>query len=82
MKKTKLRMAALALGGLITLLAPVTAAARDRDDLHAGDRDRVEQNWNRNRDNDRRDANRDRDAFRNDRRVETRVRYDNVRDCR
>jgi len=84
MKRTKLRIAALALGGVLTLLAPVTAAARDRDDFHAGDRDhgRVEQNWNRNRDNDRRDWNRDRDGFRNERRIDTRRHDDSFRDRR
>jgi len=66
MKKTRFKMAALALGGVMTLLLPVTAAARDRDDYRGGDRDRgrVEQRWDRDRgfrDRDRRDWDHDRD---------------------
>jgi len=68
MKKTRLRMAALAIGGALTLLLPVTAAARDRDDHRGGDRDhgRVEQHFDRDRhDTDvRRNWDRGRDDFR------------------
>lgn len=75
MKKARLRMAALAIGGALTLLAPVTAAARDRDDFQNNDRSftPVEQNWNRDGDRfdradgynrDRRDRDRARNNFR------------------
>jgi hypothetical protein len=54
MKKT-LRTAALALGGVLTLLMPVTAAARDRGGERGGfdrggDRGRTEQHFDRGRD--------------------------------
>ena len=64
MKRTMMKKAALMLAGALTLLAPVTAAARDRNDFRAGDRDRgrVEQRWVPNRD-DHRDHDRDRARF-------------------
>jgi hypothetical protein len=48
MTNIRLKMATLAVGSVLTLLAPVTAAARDRDDFHATDRERgrTEQRWN------------------------------------
>jgi hypothetical protein len=73
MKKTRLRMAALALGGALTLLAPMTAIARDRDENRGGNEGRqwkqarVEQRYDRGRDQhfgDRDDRYRDRDGDR------------------
>jgi hypothetical protein len=72
MKRTTLKMAALALGGAMTLLLPVTAAARDRDDSRRGDqnRGRMEQHWDRDHDRGRgvqyrgRDWDHDRGGFR------------------
>ena len=48
MTNMKLKMATLAIGSVLTMLAPVTAAAHSRDDFHAADRDRgrTEQRWN------------------------------------
>jgi hypothetical protein len=48
MLNMKLKMATLAIGSVLMLLAPVTAAARERDDFHAVDRERAhtEQHWN------------------------------------
>jgi hypothetical protein len=48
MRNMKLKMATLAIGSVLTLLGPATAAARERDDFHAADRERgrTEQRWN------------------------------------
>jgi len=48
MKDMKLKTATLAIGSVLMLLAPVTAAARERDDFHGAHRERgrTEQHWN------------------------------------